>query len=193
MMPVLLSWNEFRGKVFFFLNIEVVLITSGWLLFLDCVWRIPCVFPVFLWNKGFSARSFWCFHADAHGFSRGFGSLNPSIIGVEGVFSAGGFLRFFLSYCPIFFHSGTEDVGHGVYSYKKISVKGGAKQCGYYLISWGRGEIHGDYFISYDTLIPIIEGLRQPKPRKNPCASAAKHQKDRAENDSKTLFSIQNT
>ena len=40
---------------------------------------------------------------------------------------------------------------------------------------------------------PIIEGLRQPKPRKNPCASAAKHQKDRAENDSKTLFSIQNT
>lgn len=29
---------------------------------------------------------------------------------------------------------------------------------------------------------PIIEGLRQPKPRKNPCASAWKHQKDRAEN-----------
>ena len=76
---------------------------------------------------------------------------------------------------------------------KKISVKGGAKQREYYLISWGREEIHGDYFISYDTLIPIIEGLRQPKPRKNPCASAAKHQKDRAENDSKTLFSIQNT
>ena len=51
----------------------------------------------------FSARSFWCFAADAHGFFRGFGCLNPSIIGVEGVFSAGGFLRFFLSYCPIFF------------------------------------------------------------------------------------------
>ena len=65
---------------------------------------------------------------------------------------------------------------------KKISVKRGTKQREYYLISWGRGEIHGDYFISYDTLIPIIEGLRQPKPRKNPCASAAKHQKDRAEN-----------
>ena len=91
-------------------------------------------------------------------------------------------MRFFLSYCPIFFHSGTEDVGHGVNSYKKISVKGGAKQREYYLISWGREEIHGDYFISYDTLIPIIERLRQPKPRKNPCASAAKHQKDRAEN-----------
>ena len=57
----------------------------------------------------------------------------------------------------------------------------------------GKGEIHGDYFISYDILIPIIEGLRPPKPQKNPCASAAKHQKDRAENDSKTLFSIQNT
>ena len=41
---------------------------------------------------------------------------------------------------------------------KKISVKGGAKQCEYYLISWGRGGLHGDYFISYDTLIPIIEG-----------------------------------
>jgi len=49
----------------------------------------------------------------------------------------------------------------------------------------GKGGLHGDYFISYDILIPIIEGLRQPKPRKNPCASAAKHQKDRAENDSK--------
>ena len=65
---------------------------------------------------------------------------------------------------------------------KKISVKRGTKQREYYLISWGRGEIHGDYFISYDTLIPIIEGLRPPKPRKNPCASAWKHQKDRAEN-----------
>ena len=46
----------------------------------------------------------------------------------------------------------------------------------------GKGGLHGDYFISYDTLIPIIEGLRPPKPRKNPCASAWKHQKDRAEN-----------
>ena len=68
------------------------------------------------------------------------------------------FCGFFLSYCPIFFHSGTEDVGHGVNSYKKISVKGGVKQCGYYLISWGREGLHGDYFISYDILIPIIEG-----------------------------------
>ena len=98
------------------------------------------------------------------------------------------FLRVFFCgffFCHIvryFFHSGTEDVGHGVNSYKKISVKRGTKQREYYLISWGRGEIHGDYFISYDTLIPIIEGLRQPKPRKNPCASAWKHQKDRAEN-----------
>lgn len=92
------------------------------------------------------------------------------------------FFAVFLSYCPIFFHSGTEDVGHGVNSYKKIPVKGGTKQCEYYLISWGRGEIHGDYFITDDIPIPIIEGLRPPKPRKNPCASAAKHQKYRAEN-----------
>ena len=41
---------------------------------------------------------------------------------------------------------------------KKISVKGGTKQCEYYLISWGRREIHGDYFITDDIPIPIIEG-----------------------------------
>ena len=83
------------------------------------MWRIPCVFPVFLWNKGFSARSFWCFHADAHGFFRGFGGLNPSIIGVEGVFSAGVFFAVFCHIVRYFFHSGVEDVGHGVNSYKK--------------------------------------------------------------------------
>ena len=32
--------------------------------------------------ESFSARSFWCFAADAHGFFRGFGCLNPSIIGM---------------------------------------------------------------------------------------------------------------
>ena len=32
--------------------------------------------------ESFSARSFWCFAADAHGFFRGFGGLNPSIIGM---------------------------------------------------------------------------------------------------------------
>ena len=34
------------------------------------------------------------------------------------------FFAVFLSYCPIFFHSGTEDVGHGVNSYKKNTGKG---------------------------------------------------------------------
>ena len=33
--------------------------------------------------ESFSARSFWCFAADAHGFFRGFGCLNPSIIGMR--------------------------------------------------------------------------------------------------------------
>ena len=68
------------------------------------------------------------------------------------------FCGFFCHIIRYFFQSGTEDVGHGVNSYKKIPVKGGTKQCGYYLISWGRRGLHGDYFISYDIPIPIIEG-----------------------------------
>ena len=44
-------------------------------------------FMYFVWKRGFSdsfsARSFWCFAADAHGFFRGFGGLNPSIIGMR--------------------------------------------------------------------------------------------------------------
>ena len=43
-------------------------------------------FMYFVWKIGFfesfSARSFWCFAADAHRFFRGFGCLNPSIIGM---------------------------------------------------------------------------------------------------------------
>ena len=53
--------------------------------------------------ESFSARSFWCFAADAHGFFRGFGGLNPSIIGVEGVFFCGCFFcGFFVILSDIF-------------------------------------------------------------------------------------------
>ena len=122
------------------------------------MWRIPCVFPDFLWNKGFSARSFWCFHADAHVFFRGFGGLNPSIIGVEGVFSAGVFCGFFFVILSDIFPFRDGRCRTRCLFLQKISVKRGAKQCGYYLISWGRRGLHGDYFISYDILFPNIEG-----------------------------------